>query len=112
MPRSALRSCVRIAALLAALHAAPTAARAQDPAPAPAPAPEKPIAIPAASGYAHPDPEAMERRRDGTVARVEGSLVFYVEVATTGWLSFQLERTANPPAAKVRLAFDANPAEV
>jgi hypothetical protein len=106
MPRSAFgrSSCV---VLLAAVPALTTfGARAQDPVPAAA---GTTIVIPASCGYAHPDPEAMKRQRDGSVERCDGELVFYLDVATLGWLEMRLERTANAPATKVRAVLEANP---
>lgn len=110
MPRSAVHRTTGAIALFGAFLAiaatTATAANAQDPAAALAGAT---IEIPAACGYAHPDPEAMKRRRDGSVETCAGELVFYVEVATTGWLALELVRTPNAPATKVRAALDDNP---
>lgn len=51
------------------------------------------LRLPAFTGYAHPDPEAMRRRDDGTVDQATGTLRFYVDFATTGELHLALERT-------------------
>ena len=59
--------------------------------PAQAPAP---LTLPAFTGYAHPDPDAMQRREDGTVPRCEGELHFYVHLVHTGALTVTLVRTA------------------
>ncbi len=42
------------------------------------------LTIPAFTGYAHPDADAIERRDDGSVPRCDGELRFYVQFATAG----------------------------
>jgi len=61
------------------------------------------------TGYAHPDPLAVERAPDGTVASCRGSLVFYVHIATPGDLHVALERTAGAPATSLRVRVSAHP---
>ncbi|MBL8753079.1 MAG: DUF3472 domain-containing protein [Planctomycetes bacterium] len=70
------------------------------------PSQEPTLRIPAFTGYAHPDPDAMRRRDDGTVIRCDGALHFYVHFATTGSLQVQLEaeaRNATAPAFATRV---------
>lgn len=52
------------------------------------------LALPAYTSYAHPDPDAMRRRDDGSIARCDGALHFYVLLATAGDLVLRLERTS------------------
>ncbi len=55
------------------------------------------LTIPAFCGYAHPDPEAVERDLEtGAVREFRGKLVFYVEVMDPGWLTLRLTRQAGP----------------
>lgn len=51
------------------------------------------LTIPAFTGYAHPDADAIERRDDGSVPRCDGELRFYVQFATAGALTVRIERT-------------------
>ena len=81
-------------ATLAAFLLAPLPA--QTPAPAAQPAT---LTLPAFTGYAHPDPNAMRRHDDGTVERCAGSLHFYVHFAQPGELTLRLERTDAADAA-------------
>ena len=64
--------------------------------------PQPTLTLPAFTGFAHPDPEAMRRRKDGEVGRCEGALVFYVHFATAGELALRLERTAAGEAAPTK----------
>lgn len=73
-------------AILAAATAALTANAA-------AQSPPATLTLPAFTGYAHPDPNAMRRRDDGSVERCTGSLHFYVHLEATGELGIRLERT-------------------
>ncbi len=52
------------------------------------------LTLPAFTGYAHPDPDAMQRRGDGSVERCDGSLYFYFFLEAVGDLTIRLERTA------------------
>jgi hypothetical protein len=54
------------------------------------------LTLPAFTGFAHPDPEGVHRRNNGTVEHCDGQLVFYVDFATTGELHLALERMAGP----------------
>lgn len=94
---------------LAALVTASLFAAQQPPPPAQQPPPPA-ITVPAFTGYAHPDPERMQRPRDGSVPRCDGELVFYILVATPGPLAVALERTADAPAATLRARLDDSPA--
>ena len=49
------------------------------------------LTLPAFTGYAHPDPERVDREKDGTVKRCDGELVFYVRLAHAGELHVDLE---------------------
>lgn len=69
-----------LAALLTALAALGTAP--QEPAATP-----PPLRIPAFCGYAHPDADAAHRRDDGSVARCNGELHYYVRLPHTGSLT-------------------------
>ena len=51
------------------------------------------LTLPAFTGYAHPDADAIERRDDGSVPRCDGELRFYVQFATAGELTVRIERT-------------------
>lgn len=51
------------------------------------------LALPAFTGYAHPDADAIDRRDDGSVPRCDGELRFYVEFATAGAVTVRIERT-------------------
>ena len=95
---------LRSTPLAAALVATSLLAAQQPPPPAPAQPPV--VTIPAFTGYAHPDPDRMQRPRDGSVPRCDGELVFYVWVANAGELAVALERTANAPATALRVRFD------
>ena len=68
-----------------------------------------PIVVPAFTGYAHPDPNAITRRDDGTVPRCSGELVFYLHAATAGMLAIRLERTGDAPATRLGARLDPNP---
>ena len=97
-----------LATTLAAALTTATAS-AQTPAqPAPNLAPAA-ITIPAHSGYAHPESDRMRRQDDGSVARCEGDLVFYLHITTPGALSIQLTRTANAPATELVATLCAHP---
>ena len=57
------------------------------------------LTLPAFTGFAHPDPEAILRRDDGSVQRCDGQLVFYVCFVTPGDLHLALDR--RPASAAV-----------
>jgi Domain of unknown function (DUF3472)/Domain of unknown function (DUF5077) len=65
--------------------------RAQEPTPPPTNATT--LTLPAFTGYAHPLPDAMKRSDDGSVARCDGSLHFYVHLQHAGTLTIRLEHT-------------------
>ncbi|MEO6594356.1 MAG: DUF3472 domain-containing protein [Planctomycetota bacterium] len=67
--------------------------------------------LPARTGFAHPDATRMSRRDDGSVAKCEGQLVFYIHVATPGMLALQLNRDANAPATALRATLTPHPGE-
>lgn len=78
--------------------------------PSPPPSPTPPPAAPpqrwtttllAFTGFAHPDPEAMERSDDGMVSVCHGRLVFYVRFAFAGELDLALTRTEGAPATTI-----------
>lgn len=73
--------------------------RAQEPTQSPAPATT--LTLPAFTGYAHPDPDAMQRGDDGSVARCEGALHFYVHLQQPGELTIRLERAATGAAEPI-----------
>ena len=68
--------------------------RAQEPTPPAPPAATTTLTLPAFTGYAHPDPDAMKRRDDGSVERCDGELHFYVHLQQPGALSLRLEHTS------------------
>lgn len=65
------------------------------------PAQEPNLSLPAFTGFAHPNPDAMRRADDGSVPRCDGELRFYVHFAATGMVRMRLERTADAPAAEL-----------
>lgn len=76
---------------------------AQTPTPTPTPTPPNPpltpqptLTLPAYTGYAHPDPDAEHRNLDGTVARSEGTLTYYLHLTHPGDLHISLTRDAGP----------------
>ena len=84
-----------------------TAQEPPTPTPAPAPAPTAPplplLTLPAFTGYASPDPDAMRRGDDGTVVRCSGTLTFYVHLAQPGALTLRVERTTTVNARELRV---------
>lgn len=106
--RRLLRSLPALPLLVALLAAATP--RAQDPSPSPtSPAA---LTLPAFTGYAHPDADAIERNaNDGSVPRCAGKLTFYVRIATPGDLSPFLSRLANAPAQQLHLAWFEHPGD-
>lgn len=64
------------------------------------------LTLPAFTGYAHPDADAIERRDDGSVLRCNGELRFYVQFATAGELTVRLERTAGSTARRHHLRLE------
>jgi hypothetical protein len=90
-----MRTLPRAVALMLSTALLPAQAGTQAP---PPPA----LVLPAFTGYAHPDPEAMRRRDDGSVARCDGELRFYVQFAAAGDLALRLER-ASPDAERREL---------
>lgn len=110
-PRSPAAPVLTVTILAAALLAQDPPA--PPPAPAPAPPPPLPqLVVPAFAGYAHPDPDAIERHDDGSVSRCAGELHFYVDFAHTGELSVRLARThtTEAPQPPVRLHLRIEPA--
>jgi len=97
--RSSTRSPVARALTLALLA---TALVSQDP-PTPTPTPLPQLVLPAFTGYAHPDPDAIERRDDGGVPRCDGELHLYVDLAHTGELTLRLERMPDSPNQELLL---------
>lgn len=94
--------------LLALALAAPLAT--QDPPPAPRPIPQEvTLTLMAFTGYAHPDPEAIERADDGTVPSCRGTLVFYVHCPTLGELRLALDRLEGAPAVTLRASVSPHP---
>jgi hypothetical protein len=88
-PYAARRVLARVLPFAVALT---TAAVAQDP---PPDSDEYTLTIPAFCGYAHPDPDAIERdTKTGAVRECRGKLVFYVEVQTRDWLAIGLTKKA------------------
>lgn len=84
--------------LLLALPTLTAAARTQNPPPTPT------LTLPAFTGYAHPDPDAIERNTtDGSVPRCTGELAFYIHIATPGSLELTLARLAGAPAVPLRV---------
>jgi hypothetical protein len=76
-----------------------TLGSAQDPASpptSPSAAAAATLTLPAFTGYAHPDPDRARRRDDGSLERCDGTLVFYVHLATAGELHLALRRDAAP----------------
>ena len=69
-------------------------ATSQEPTPAPTPTPT--LTLPAFTGYAHPDPDRERRNDDGSVARCDGTLSFYVLFARAGELHLALQRDTAP----------------
>lgn len=67
------------------------------------------LIVPAFTGYAHPDPDAMQRRPDGSVPHCRGELVFHFDLANKGMLAIELERTANAPAQRLRATLETDP---
>ena len=103
----------RIAAafVLAPLLAAQTPPPPPQP-PAPAPAPQQwTVTLLAFTGYALPDPAAIERNPDGTVTSCGGSLVFFVRCEATGELQLALTRDSGAPATKLVTTVAPHPAE-
>ena len=96
---AATATATATAAATTAAATLPTPAHAQAPEPPPAP----PVTLPAFTGYAHPDADAMRRKDDGTVPRCDGQLVFYVHAPTTGALQIELLRTDGAPATQLRV---------
>lgn len=76
-------------ALVGIATLATLAAAQQAPPPQPAPT----LRIPAFCGYAHPDPDAARRRDDGSVARCDGELHFYIRLTHTGPLTIGTDGT-------------------
>lgn len=82
----------------------------QDPAPPPRPIPQEvTLTLMAFTGYAHPEPEAIERADDGTVPSCRGSLVFYVHCPTLGELRLALDRLEGAPAVTLRASVSPHP---
>lgn len=101
---------MRFAAAPALAVAFATCLAAQDPAPPPPPpAPTATLTLLAFTGYAHPDPEAIERNPDGTVPSCRGSLHFFVRFGAPGELHLALSRLEGAPATKLVTTFSPHP---
>jgi hypothetical protein len=99
LPTLAAFASLPLLALTLALSSAPLASQAPT------------LALPAFTGYAHPDADAIERRDDGSVPRCDGELRFYVQFATAGPVTVRIERTAAGKEQPVVVSVAAVPAD-
>ncbi len=68
------------------------------------------LTLPAFTGFAHPDANAVERHDDGTVANCQGELRFYVLLRQTGALQVELRTASQVAAAGLVVTCAAHPA--
>ena len=60
------------------------------------------LSLPAFTGFAHPNPDAVRRNDDGTVSRCDGELRFYVFLANSGMVKARLERTSEADVTTIK----------